>query len=215
MPKTGNNFIDFFSQVVIFFPLLPVFIIFFRRIYQKEALNYLVILCMLNFSQDITLQTLQIKYNGQLSIRHIFSLLEFIVIVQLFKTTVDGRLKEMINIFTIAIVSAMATYYLVKGAGEQRILLDILKNFSLVMLTAYTLVTIVHQENLRIFYSAIFWIATGTLFYFVIALLLDVLEVYRPHVQNSIISDKMLLLNIASLARYFFYTLATLLYIRQ
>ena len=85
MFKTGNTFIDFFSQVAIFFPLLPVIVIFFRGIYQKEVLNYLMILCLINFTQDLALQTLQVKYINQASIRHIFSLLEFVIIIQIFK----------------------------------------------------------------------------------------------------------------------------------
>jgi len=98
MLKTGNIIIDFFSQVAIFFPLLPVLMIFLRGIYQKEAFNYLMILCLLNFSQDIALQTLEVKYIDQSSIRHIFSLLEFIVIIQIFKSVLQGKFKEMVNI---------------------------------------------------------------------------------------------------------------------
>jgi len=212
MLKTGNTIIDFFSQVVIFFPLLPVVVIFLRGIHQKETLNYLIILCLLNFSQDIALQTLQVKYVNQSSIRHIFSLLEFIVIIQIFKLSAKGKFKEMINIFTIAILSAIVTYYLIKGSDQKKVLLDVLKNLFIIMLTTYSLVAIVQQENLRIFYAPIFWIAIGTLFYFVTALLVDTIDECCPQLHNPIATDKMLLLNVASLARYFFYTLATLLY---
>jgi hypothetical protein len=212
MLKTGNIFIDFFSQVVIFFPLLPVIIIFLRRIYQKEVLNYLMILCLLNFSRDLAVQTLQIKYINQGSIRNIFSLLEFVIVIQIFKSILKEKSKEIVNIFTIAILSAIITYYLVKGSDQKKILLDVFQNSFIIMLTAYSLVMIVQYENLRIFYSALFWIATGTLFYFVIAMLLDIIDDCCPQLQHPITTDKMLLLNIASLVRYFFYTLATLLY---
>ncbi|MBS1599597.1 MAG: hypothetical protein JST75_15335 [Bacteroidetes bacterium] len=210
MLKTGNIFIDFFSQVVIFFPLLPVIIIFFRGVYQKESLIYLVILCLINFTQDMALQTLQIKDITQFSIRHIFSLLEFIVIVQIFKSILQGNLKELVNILAVAILSAVITYYLVKGANEKKNLIELLKDGFIIMLATYSLVRIVYQENLRIFYSAFFWIATGTLFYFVTVLLLDIIEACCPDLKNPFAADKMLLLNIAGVARYFFYTLATL-----
>jgi len=209
MLKTGNTIIDFFSQVNVFFPLLPVIIIFFRGIYQKESLNYLVILCLLNFCQDIAMQTLHVKYVNQSSIRNIFSLLELIVIVQIFKTILQDRFREMINIMTIALLSAMVTYFLVKGADQKNPVLEILRNGFIVILLGYCLVAIVKSENLRIFYSPVFWIATGTLFYFVIVLLLDFVEKCCPELQNPIATDKMLLLNIASAIRYFFYTLAT------
>jgi len=215
MLKTGNIFIDFFSQVVIFFPLLPVVVIFLRGIYHKEVLNYLMILCLLNFSQDLALQTLQIKYINQASIRHIFSLLEFVIIIQVFKSILKGRPKEIVNIVTIGLLSAIVTYYLVEGSDQKKILLDILQNSFIIIITAYSLVNIVQYENLRIFYSALFWIATGTFFYFVIVMLLDIIDGCCPQLHHPITTDKMLLLNIASLARYFFYTLATLFYIKS
>jgi len=209
MLKTGNTIIDLFSQVNIFFPLLPVIIIFFRGIYQKESLNYLVILCLLNFCQDIAMQTLHVTYVNQSSIRNIFSLLELIVVVQIFKTILRDRFREMINIITIALLSAMVTYFFVKGADQKNLALETLKNGFIIILTAYSLVAIVQSENLRIFYSPVFWIATGTLFYFAIVLLLDFVDQCCPELQNPIATDKMLLLNVASVARYFFYTLAT------
>ena len=103
----------------------------------------------------------------------------------------------------------MVTYFLVKGADQKNPVLEILRNGFIVILLGYCLVAIVKSENLRIFYSPVFWIATGTLFYFVIALLLDFVEKCCPELQNPIATDKMLLLNIASAIRYFFYTLAT------
>jgi len=212
MFKTGNIFIDSFSQVIVFFPLLPVIIIFLRRIYQKDVLSFLMILCLLNFSQELVLQTLRIKYINQASIRHIFSLLEFVIIIQIFKSLLNGKSKEIINILVIAFLSAIVTYYLIKGSDQKKILPDILQNGFLILFVAYSLVNIVRQENLRIFYSVFFWIATGTLFYFVIAILLDIIDACCPQFNHPITTDKMLLLNIANLARYFFYTLATLLY---
>ena len=156
--------------------------------------------------------TMQVKYINQSSIRNIFSLLELIVIVQIFKSILHGRLKEMVNTFTIALLSAMVTYYLVKGPDQKKILFDVLKNGFIIMLAVYILVSIVKRENLRIFYFFFFWIATGTLFYFVIALLLDIIDECCPQLQNPLASDKMVLMNIASVARYIFYTLATVLY---
>ncbi len=212
MFKTGNIFVDLFSQVVIFFPLLPVIIVLVRRIYQKEVLTFLLILCLLNFSQDLTLLILQSADIKQSSVKNIFSLLGFVVIIQIFKPVLKSRQKEIVNILTIAILSAMVTYYIVKGPDQKITVLDIMQNGLVVFLTAYCLVGIVRHDNLRIFYSPIFWVATGTLFYFVINMLFNIIDTCCLQLKQSVVTDKTLLLNIANVARYFFYTLAALLY---
>ncbi|HTQ66350.1 MAG TPA: hypothetical protein VMI12_16270 [Puia sp.] len=210
MLRTGNILVDFFSQIIIFFPLIPVIIILFRGLYQKDALTFLLIICLLNFSQNLTLAILSTDYVNEASIRNIFSLLEFILIVQIFKPAVRKRFKEPVDIIMIAILSSLITYYFLKGADQKVIFLDLLKNGFVILLISYCLVNVVKTENLQIFYSPLFWVATGTLFCFVTAILVYIVDDY--HLHPSIMADKLLLLNIASVARYFFYALAGLLY---
>ena len=210
MLKTGNILVDLFSQIIIFFPLLPVIIILLRGVYQKDVLTFLLIICLLNFSQNLALIALSTDYINENSLRNIFSLLEFPVIVQVFRPAIQNKLREPVDIIMIAILSSLVTYYFLKGADQKVILLDLLKNGFVILLTSYCLVNVVRNENLQIFYSPLFWVATGTLFYFVIAFLMYVLDDY--HLHPSIIADKLLLLNTASVARYFFYALAGLLY---
>jgi hypothetical protein len=210
MLKTGNILVDLFSQIIIFFPLLPVIIILLRGVYQKDVLTFLLIICLLNFSQNLALIALSTDYINEDSLRNIFSLLEFPVIVQVFRPAIQNKLREPVDIIMIAILSSLVTYYFLKGADQKVILLDLLKNGFVILLTSYCLVNVVRNENLQIFYSPLFWVATGTLFYFVIAFLMYVLDDY--HLHPSIIADKLLLLNTASVARYFFYALAGLLY---
>ena len=212
MFKTGNNFIDFTSAIVAFLPLLPVIIILFRKIYQKDVLNYLMILCLMNFSENLIVLVSSTKYLNPLSIQNIFSLLELVVIIQILKSTTKGLMKEIVNILTIAILSSIITYYLLKGSDQKKIALDILGNGFIISLTLYSLVIIIRNDNLKIFYSPLFWVSTGILFYFTMNILLNIIDSCCLQLRPSITNDKVLILNVASLARYFFYTLATLCY---
>jgi len=210
MLRTGNILVDFSSLIIVFFPLLPVTIILFRGIYQKDALTFLLVICLLNFSQNIALVTLSAEYVNETSLRNIFSLLEFLLLVLIFKPVVHYKLKEPVDILMIAILSSLITYYFLKGADQKVIFLDLLKNGFVILLTSYCLMNVVRNENLQVFYSPLFWIATGTLFYFVMVILVYIIDDY--HLHPSIMADKLLLLNMASVARYFFYALAGLLY---
>ena len=212
MLKTGNIFIDYFSQIIIFFPLLPVIIVLLRKIYQEDILNFLMLLCLLNFCQDIVLLTLQATYFNRFSLHNIFSVFEFIIILRIFKSVLKGKPKEIINIITIAFLSAIVTYFFVRGAGQKIILFDLIQNAFIIFLTAYCLVKIVRNTYLQVFYSPLFWIATGTLFYFVIDIIMNIMDGCCLQLPYSAIMDKTLLLNIANLARYFFYILAAFLY---
>jgi hypothetical protein len=212
MSKTGNYFIDSFSLAVVFFPLLPVIVVLFRKIYHRDVLNYLMILCLLNFVNNLNLQLLQVTAISRFSATHVFSLLEMVVLIQLFKTGLKKSYREFINILTIAFLSAVVTYYFMKGANQRMSLLDGIQDAWIILLAAISLVNIVRNNYLQIFYSSLFWIAAGTLFYFLIAMLLDSVEGSFLPSQHAAAMDKIILLDIAAVARYLFYLIAAWIY---
>jgi len=215
MFKTGNSLIDLFSQILVFLPLLPVSIILFRKIYGEEALNYLLILCLLNFCQYLVLDILPLPEKFQPSVAHLFSLIEFVFLVQVFKSSMNRSYREYINFVAIGLVSAITTYYLVSGISRPLVLPGLLQHVIIIMLATYCLITAIRNDNLQIFYDPLFWIATGTLFYFMTIVLLEILGECCASLRASLDADKMLMTNIALLARYFFYSLAALMDIKK
>lgn len=215
MFKTGNPLIDAFSRAIIFLPLLPVLIILFRRIYREDALNYLMVLCLLNFIPGFTLQLLQVTDTSRIFILHIFSLLELLLLIQVFKPVFPDKGRDFIKIFTIAFLSAMITFYLVKGPGTQKLMPEGLLSLFIVVLASLALGNIIRNDNLRVFGSPAFWIATGSLFYFVTAFLMAFVHWCCLPANRSAMADKTVLLDVAGLARYFFYTLAAVFYSTQ
>jgi hypothetical protein len=212
MFKTGNIFIDTFSQGMVFIPLLPVIIILIRSIYQKDVLTFLMILCLLNFIGSLILWIPRANKLSLIPIQNIFSLLELLVLLQILKAALRGRPREYLKIFLIALLSASVTYYSLQGMDRTSMFIASLQDGIILVITATSLLHLIRNNHLYIFHSPLFWIAVGTLFYFVMTALLDVAGRNFMQLPSSSTTDKVILLNIASLIRYFFYTLAVLFY---
>ncbi|PWT74778.1 MAG: hypothetical protein C5B59_10430 [Bacteroidetes bacterium] len=212
MFRTGNSFIDSFSEILAFAPLLPVFVILFRRIFHEDIFNYLTTVCLLDFIRRLTIRISQPNLTKLIPLIHVFSLMEFIFLVLAFRTILRKGSREMVNVLAIALISAVITHDIIKGIGQNSYWLDLLQHAFIVILAGYCLVRSVKKENLQILYSALFWISTGTLFYFSTILLVEMLSGCFASWRSSSFRDSELLLDFASLARYFFYLLAALLY---
>ncbi|HEX4851935.1 MAG TPA: hypothetical protein VFV08_14065, partial [Puia sp.] len=210
--RTGNSFVDSFSEILVFFPLLPVFVILFRKIYRQDIFNYLTIICVLDFAKRLILRVALLNTANQNSFVHIFSLMEFILLVLAFRTILKKESREILNVIAIALISAVITQDVINGIAQKKALLDGIQHAFIVMLAAYCLVRSVVKENLQILYSGQFWISTGTLFFFCTAMLVDAMDGCCTPWKHSFPADSELLFDFASLARYFFYVLAALLY---
>jgi len=210
MFKTGNTVIDAASRIFDFLPLLPLLVIIVRHAYRQEALNFLMILCFLDFIQNLVSEVFKAPQSVQTGIRNIFLLLELLIFTQIFKYEFSKRGKEILLLLTIGFLSAILTYYLITGVDHEIPALEFLQNLLIGMLILYSLPRLVRQDNLRIFQSPYFWIGAGTLFYIVLALLMQFAEKCCLEIspQGKHESEKIILLSIANLVRYLFYTLA-------
>jgi hypothetical protein len=215
MPKTGDFFIDAFSAACIFFPLLPVIIIFLKRDYSKEVLNFLMILCLLNFIKGILLLIPGLVPINQITITNIFSLPELLILVQIFRSVFFGKLKHVLTIFLVAFLSSVITYYLMNGVGQKRLALEELQDGVIVLIAIFGLSELVRNDDLQIFQLPLFWIAIGTIFYFAISVLVRAAgQSSSTPLNQPSNTDTQVILDIACMARYFFYMLAALFYQR-
>ena len=74
MLKTGNTLADLLLLVVTFLPLIPVLLIFIRKEYGKEPLNFLAVICLLCFLKDFSTSTALTPQHSSLTDK-LFSLL--------------------------------------------------------------------------------------------------------------------------------------------
>lgn len=212
MFKTGNNFINYLLLAAAFLPLLPVILIFLRKIYLKEQLNFLMIVCLLNFIEGLISRIPLLTSERQPIINNLFSLLELIALTQLFKPTLSSGTRNIFNIFLISFLSVILTYFSLKGWGISSIELDTLQSCIIIGVILLSLPSLIRGTDLHIFESPLFWIAGGTLFYFLIFILLQWVGDSYLSISRSPDIEKMIFLAIAGFIRYSLYTLAILFY---
>jgi hypothetical protein len=214
MPKTGIHFIDGFSLLLVVLPLLPVIILLVRRVYQSELILLLAILCVLQFLPSLILQVVSTTPIGRYSVLNIFSLLELLIYLQIFRVFFEKSTRKWLDIVVIALLSAMLTYYIVMGTGRFNEPLNFLQNGFVVILILTGLPLLIKHFDLRIFQSALFWISAGTLFYLLISLLVSWATIGQPQPKISDHNDwdRIIIINIANFVRYIFYSIAALIY---
>jgi len=206
MPRPENVFIDALFFINTFLSLLPAVFIFIKKKYFKEVLTFLMILCLLNFIENIDLIIIpRPQIRNQNTIRNIFSLVELMLIIQMFASSLNARYKQLLIVFSVIVLAVVVTLYFAKGIDEKRIGIEIAMNIIIVAVVGIVSFNLVEREDVMIFNYPLFWIAIGTLFYFLIALLVNIFDS-----GNEGQTDGIILLNIASFVRYTFYVLAVL-----
>jgi hypothetical protein len=212
MQKAGNIFTDIFSFISILSPLIPAIVIFIKKKYRTESLNFLMILCLLNFVKSFLLITLRLNTEAQIIIENIFTPIELIIIIQIFKIALPENLNKLSNIFLIVFLSVVVTIYLLKGITEKIILIEVSQDAIIIFISILCLANLVESDNLYIFNEPLFWIAAGSLFYFSISILMHALTPRYVLLPKESIDEKDILLSIGNIAKYFFYTLAVFFY---
>jgi hypothetical protein len=212
MQKAGNIFMDIFSLTSIIFPLIPAAAIFIKKKYHTESLNFLMILCLLNFVKIFLLITLPMSTAAQTIIENIFVPIELIILTQILKSALPGKLNTMANIFLIIFLSVIITVFLLKGITEKMPLTEISQNAIIIFISILSLANLVENNKLYIFNEPLFWIAAGSLFYFSISILMQALTPRYAALSPESVAEKEILLSIGNMAKYFFYTLAVFFY---
>jgi hypothetical protein len=210
MFKTGNPVADFFLLMeTCFLPLVTVLLILLRKNQLREPLNLLLLLCLFLSIAGLFL-LMPLNDDNQRVIQNVFSLFEFILLIQIFKTNLDGITKYRLNILMVAFLSATVTYFSLKGWGISNLPLNTLKNAILVGVILLSILPLISVSNLTIFQSPLFWIAGGTLFYLLLIILMEWVSDYCLPAPLSNSLEKMIFLSIAGFIRYLFYILASL-----
>src|ERR1700748_2018108 len=98
MFKTGNSSIDYLLVFIISLPLLPALLIFGRKLYLQEPLNFLLIICLLSFFRELLILTSPQTREDQYVINKIFSLCLLLVLIPCFRANLTTRYRYMLDI---------------------------------------------------------------------------------------------------------------------
>jgi hypothetical protein len=204
MIKTGNTFIDAFSLIVVFSPLLPAAAIYMRKSFGSRVLNLLLTLCLLNFAAGICLTQIMEESSARDTAFHIFPLLETVILIYLFRSCFPARLQSLIQLAAIAFFSAATTYLLLERPEFRDQRIENVEHVLILLLASVVILRQMSSNDLRIFQSPMFWIAAGTVFYFFIMVLLESIQGSHRPGKVSVVQS-VVLRNIATLIRYLLY----------
>lgn len=208
MFKTGNSSIDYLQVVIIFLPLLPALLIFGRKLYLQEPLNFLLIICLLSFLRGLLELTNTLTWENQSIVNKVFSLILLLLLVPCFRPQLNDRYRHTLDILLSALLTLAISYWSLMGWETPSHGINILLNGFLGVLILMSLPIVVRAKSLQIFRSPLFWMGSGTLFYVLLYLLLEwVGSCCRP-ISAAPDPEKRLFLLISDLVKYSFYLIA-------
>ena len=168
-------------------------------------MDLLLIICLVSFIRDLPIHLYMLNREGQHILNNVCYPIELILLARLFRTTLVKPLREGVTITLVAFLSSMLTWLFIKGWENNAPGLEIIQSGILIGMILLSLPSLVRAKGLDIFRSSLFWIATGTLFYLIILLLLK-----WANPSGILNAEDKIFQSIAALIRYSLYLLAAL-----
>ncbi len=210
MLKTGNSFTDYLVLVITFLPLVPALLIFGRKLHLQEPLNFLLILCLLGFFKGLLEVTYSLTKEDQSITNKIFPLAQLLLLIQCFRTGLNTKVRYILDILLAALLSAVITYWSLKGWENASPAVDTLLTGFLGVVILVSLPAIIRTGALLVFRSPLLWIGGGTLFYILLDLLVEGIASCCRLTTSASDPDKQLFLLLADLVKYLLYLVAVL-----
>lgn len=197
------------SLVAILLPLIPVLIIFISKVYKEDVLALLMGLCLVSFIQNLLLYIPRLVAVDILFIKASFELMNYIIILVLLHLVIEGKwLREGIKILLVSFVSVVITIYCTRGISIYLTNIEIAQSLLMILLNFIVLLQLIRRHDIFIFLSPMFWIAGGTLFYYIIFLMTQALPEYKAVLQVGPQQQKKVLLLIIIVVQFVFYIIA-------
>jgi len=209
MPKTGFILLDILSALNIFAPLLPVLIILTRKEYFQETMNFLMILCLIDFLWNLILYIISNQPKPTAIISHVFSFFEFSILTYIFLPLLPANTRKGASVFFGLAMGLIILLLLVKGIDQKIPALEWGIRLILLFISLFALIKLVSGDSLFIFNNPLFWISVGSFFFFSITGLVSAVVPDSNNHEEKNIVEKQVLWEIATLARSFFYVMAT------
>jgi hypothetical protein len=201
-----------FRIVITFLPLVPVLFIIGRKLYLQEPLNYLAVICLLEFLEGVQWMAYPLNKEEQFLTDKLFSLVLFLLFIQAFRFQLKNKLRYGLDLSLTAVVSVVLTFWSIKGWQENTPGISLLLNGFTTIVILLCLPAVVRHGQLLVFQSPLFWIGGGTLFYLLLSLLLAGISFGNSRAPGLADPEKQFFLELAGLAKYMLYTVAALSY---
>ena len=199
MVKTGGSIFIALSLVVMLLSLLPLCIVFVRKVAASAILNVLTVLCLFNFLQHLSLTFIQ---PGSVLLQTGFRLAQFTLSFYLFKLLmVPARGKEIMNMFLASFLSVVITIYVLKGITTWSSILGLVQAVILVIIALIILTQLINNRQIVLINEQGFWIAGGLLAFYGMIVFMESIAGFDSNVSQQIQNEKDLVLLLADIFR--------------
>jgi hypothetical protein len=200
----------FLAIVIDFLPLMTALLIFGRKLYLQEPLNFLLTICLLSFFKGILELTYPLTRENQYVIGKLFSLALLLLLIPCFRPDFTGRNRYMLDLSLSALLSFAITAWFLTGWETPNPAIDAILNSFMALLILASLPMIIRNGALQVLQAPRFYIGAGTLFYILLYLLLEGIGCCRP-AATAPDTDKHLFVLLAEGVKYLFYAAAAAL----
>jgi hypothetical protein len=205
MVETGGIFIVL-PLVVMLLSLLPVCILFVRKVASTPLLNVLRILCLFVFLQYLTVIFIQ---PGLAVLQTGFALAAFTVSFYLFRSMITSSSgKDIMNMLLISFLSVVITIYALKGVTAYAGILTIIQAAILTILALLVLFQIISNRQITLVDEPGFWMAGGLLSYYGMVVFMEAIAGNRSNLSQQIQQQKDLIITVADILRMVFFIVA-------
>ncbi|HEY8897130.1 MAG TPA: hypothetical protein VIM79_20040 [Niastella sp.] len=206
MVKTGGSIFIALPLVVMLLSLLPVYILFVRKVAISAILNVLRALCLFVFLQYLTLYFIQ---PGVTSLQTAFRLAEFTLAFYLFNLMLtSAQVKDLMKMALVSLLSVIITIYALKGITAYAGIITLIQSSLLTILAIVTLYQLISNRQIMIANDPGFWIAGGLLCYNGMVVLMEAVAGNQSGLPLQIQQEKDMIITIADMLRMVFFIVA-------
>jgi hypothetical protein len=206
MVKTGGSIFIALSLVVMLLSLLPVCILFVRKVAASAILNVLRILCLFVFLQYLTLYFLQ---PGGPALQTGFKLAQFTLAFYALKLIVPSpQGKDILNMFLVSFLSVIITIYSLKGITAYNGIIGTIQAALLTTLALIVLFQLISNRHIVLVNEPAFWMAGGLLCYFGMVVFMEAITADQSDLSQPIQQQKQLIITVADMLRMIFFIVA-------
>lgn len=186
--------------------LLPVYILFARKVTVSPILNVLRGLCLFVFLQYLTLYFIQ---PGFPALQTGFRLAAFTLVFYLLKLMLSSsQVKDGMNMILVSFLSVIITIYSLKGINAYVGTITIIQASLLTILAFVVLFQLISDRHIVLLNEPGFWIAGGVLCFFAMVVFMEAIAGNQSELSIQIQQEKDLIVIVADILRMVFFIVA-------
>lgn len=175
MVKTGL-ILDVLNIAAMLAALSPALIILFRKIWQTDLLNFLMVLSLLTFMHQLFSTVMPVNQGSYPFTQAVFSLAAFILLLYMLKPASKQKwAKDLFYILSIAFLSVIITVYAIRGAAASAGIVQALQHLILLGVAVLGMIQLLRSGQVFIFQLPLFWIILGVISFCCMELLLAII----------------------------------------